>query len=146
MALNIFKKDAEKREVSVQKAKKADGKKPEQKKTEVKEAGVVKGGLKKKEARKGGYDIGTIKFPYITEKAVNLAENDIYVFKVDSNANKTAVKKAVEEAYKVNVEKVTMINTRYKKIGRGRMAGVKKGIRKALVKIKEGQKIEVMPK
>lgn len=146
MALNIFKKNTEKGTVAAEKAKKPAGKKPEQKKTEVKEAKVVKSGSKGHEARKGGYDIGTIKNPYITEKAVNLADKDIYIFKIDNNANKTAVKKAVEEIYKVDVEKVTMINTKDKKIGRGRMSGVKKGFRKALVRIKEGQKIEVMPK
>jgi large subunit ribosomal protein L23 len=147
MALNIFKKNTEKETAAAKKAKEAAGKKPEEKKTEAKkEAKAVKSGSKNREAKKGGYAIGTIKSPYITEKAVNLADKDTYVFRIDNNANKTAVKKAVEEAYKVVVEKVTMINTRDKKVGRGRMSGVKKGFRKALVRIKEGQKIEVMPK
>ncbi|MFA5742523.1 MAG: 50S ribosomal protein L23 [Candidatus Paceibacterota bacterium] len=147
MALNIFKKNTEKETVIAGKVKKSAAKKAEEKKTEAKkEAKVVKNDSKKREAKKGGYAIGTIKSPYITEKAVNLTDKDIYVFRVDNDANKTAVKKAVEEIYKVDVEKVTMINTKGKKIGRGRMAGIKKGFRKALIKIKKGQKIEVMPK
>ncbi len=145
MALNIFKKNTEKGTVSA--GKKPAVKKAADKKTEAKkEAKAVRVDSKNREAKKGGFAIGTIKAPYITEKAVNLTNKDIYVFRIDKNANKTAVKKAVEEIYKVNVEKVTMINTKDKKIGRGRMAGFKRGFRKALVRIKEGQKIEVMPK
>ena len=147
MALNIFKKNTEKNTAPAEKSKKpAEKKSGEKKPVAKKEAKVVKSDLKNHEAKKGGYAFGTIKSPYITEKAVSLTNKDTYVFRIDNNANKTAVKKAVEEAYKVDVEKVTMINTRDKKIGRGRMSGVKKGFRKALVRIKEGQKIEVMPK
>ncbi|MDD4624860.1 MAG: 50S ribosomal protein L23 [Candidatus Paceibacterota bacterium] len=142
MALNIFKKNTDKGVENKAEEKKAEkGKKLAQKK-----AKDVKDGLKKGEAKNKGYEIGTIKIPYITEKAVSLSEKDIYVFKVDKNANKTSVKKAVEEAYKVDVEKVSMANAKRRKTGRGRLAGFKKGFKKAMVKIKKGQKIEVMPK
>lgn len=144
MALNIFKK-TENGEAA-KKAKKSAIKKTAEKDVEAKEIKTVKKEPKSRESQKGGYPIETLKIPYITEKAVNLSEKDFYVFKVSQKANKTAVKKAVEETYKVDVEKITMINTKGKKVGRGRMAGFKKGFRKALVKIKKGQKIEVMPK
>ena len=49
--------------------------------------------------------------PIITEKATNDSEvNNRYTFSVDKKANKIQIKKAVEEAYGVTVEKVRTLN------------------------------------
>jgi large subunit ribosomal protein L23 len=85
-----------------------------------------------------------IKTPHVTEKATLSEEDHQYVFKVFPNANKTEVKKAIEEIYGVKVEKVRIINVPGKKRRRGRIEGWKKGYKKAIVKIKEGQKIEIL--
>jgi len=55
-------------------------------------------------------EMGLLKHALITEKSVNMidAENKI-VFIVDSNANKSKIKKAVEDLYKVKVKKVNII-------------------------------------
>ena len=84
--------------------------------------------------------------PHITEKATNLAEKNRYVFRVWQKANKNEIKKAIEDLYKVNVIDVKIINVPPKERRLGRISGWKKGFKKAIVKIKGGQKIEVMPK
>ena len=51
--------------------------------------------------------------PIITEKATNDSElNNCYSFQVNTKANKIEIKKAVEAAYGVSVEKVRTINVR----------------------------------
>jgi len=84
--------------------------------------------------------------PHITEKATNLAEKNQYVFRVWQKANKNEVKKAIENLYKVKVMDVKIINVPAKRRRLGRISGWKKGFKKAIVRIKEGQKIEIMPK
>jgi large subunit ribosomal protein L23 len=84
--------------------------------------------------------------PHITEKATDLAKENQYVFKVFPKANKNQVKKAVEGLYEVDVLSVKIVKIPAKRRRLGRVSGWKKGFKKAIVKIKEGQKIEVMPK
>lgn len=84
--------------------------------------------------------------PHITEKATNLTEKNQYVFKIDKKANKKEIKKAVEYLYKVKVLDVKIINVPAKRRQVGRISGWKKGYKKAIVRVKEGQKIEVFPK
>jgi large subunit ribosomal protein L23 len=86
-----------------------------------------------------------LKFPHITEKAAFLAEkNNQYVFRVADNANKKEIKKAVEDIFGVEVEKVRIVNIPSKrKIVKG-IEGSKKGYKKAIVQVKQGQKIEIV--
>lgn len=87
-----------------------------------------------------------IKEPHITEKATILAEKNEYVFKVFPKANKPEIKKAIEEMYGVEVEDVRIINVHKKRRRRGRVEGWRKGYKKAIVKVKEGQTIEILPR
>jgi large subunit ribosomal protein L23 len=87
-----------------------------------------------------------LKTPHITEKATLLAEKNQYVFKVWSEANKTEIKKAIENLYGVDVLGVKIINIPRKRRRLGRISGWRKGYKKAIVRIKEGQKIEVLPR
>ena len=84
--------------------------------------------------------------PQITEKATDLAQKNQYVFKVFPKVNKTEIKKAIEDLYKVEVSDVKIINVPKKRRRSGKISGWKKGYKKAIVKIKEGQKIEVLPR
>ena len=84
--------------------------------------------------------------PLISEKETFLEEKGKYVFKVLKRANKTEIKKAVEDLYKVKVEKVNIINTKRKKRRLGRVEGFKPGYKKAIVSLKEGDKIEIVPR
>jgi len=84
--------------------------------------------------------------PHVTEKATDLTEENKYVFKVWPRSNKIQVKKAVEDTYGVNVEAVNIINVPGKKKRLGRSMGWRKGYKKAIVELKEGQKIEILPR
>ena len=85
-----------------------------------------------------------IKNPIISERATQMSHLGKYVFLVDDKATKPEVKKAVEGIYKVNVERVHVINAKPKPI-RGRYPGTKPGYRKAIVTLKEGQKLDILP-
>lgn len=87
-----------------------------------------------------------LKIPHVTEKATRLSEENQYVFKVWPEANKIQTKKAIEDIYGVDVVSVKVINVPRKKRKLGRTEGFRKGYKKAIIKIKEGQKIEIMPK
>ncbi len=86
--------------------------------------------------------------PIITEKATHDSEiNNRYAFEVDSKANKIEIKKAVEAAYGVSVEKVRTINvrpdrkTRYTKSGM--ITGKTNAYKKAMVQVAEGETIDL---
>jgi large subunit ribosomal protein L23 len=84
-----------------------------------------------------------IKMPVITEKVTDATEFNQYCFHVDGRATKTDIKKAVEEIYGVKVTNVTTQNRRerdrtYKY---GKIEG--KTWKRALVRVAEGQKIEL---
>ena len=83
-----------------------------------------------------------IKAPVITEKSNSLASNNVYVFKVDKNANKTQIKQVIESKFKVKVESVNTVNTNAKKRRVGRYTGYTSSYKKAYVKLKEGSTIE----
>lgn len=82
--------------------------------------------------------------PHISEKATYSAQKNQYIFKVSSNYNKKEIGKAVEGVYGVNVLSVNIIKIPSKKRRIGRIQGHKKGYIKAIVKIKENQKIEIL--
>lgn len=104
--------------------------------------GVVKH-IKKTESVLGDR-INALVRPHITEKAAILAEKGTYVFQVAKTTNKTEIAKAIQALYGVmpiRVNIVNLPNTRV--IVRGK-AGVKAGVRKALVTLKKGDKIELI--
>ncbi len=81
--------------------------------------------------------------PWITEKShAGLSENK-YVFRITKDATKQQVKKAIEGFYKVKVEKVAVLNFIPKKRVYGRFEGTKAALKKAIVTLKEGDKIEL---
>jgi len=84
--------------------------------------------------------------PHVTEKATALTEENKYVFKVLPRANKIEIKKAVEDLYGVDVINVRIINVPRRQRRLGRQKGWRKGYKKAIVKIKKGQKIEILPR
>ena len=82
--------------------------------------------------------------PRITEKAYAQNASDKYVFQVAKVATKRSVKQAVEEAYGVTVEDVNIICLPAKRrvFGRAQTVGYKTGVKKAIVKVSAGQRIE----
>jgi len=98
----------------------------------------------KKDKKVGAFSYEAIKQPHISEKASHLSEKDRYIFEVSPNYNKNEVKKAVEGLYNVDVLSVNIVKIPAKKRRLGRTEGFRKGYKKAIVKIKEGQKIEIL--
>lgn len=83
-----------------------------------------------------------IKRPVVTEKSVKLNEASVYVFEVNKDATKDSVKRAVESAFAVTVDSVnTMIARGKSKKNRRGVASAAKKWKKAVVKLKAGQKI-----
>ena len=85
-----------------------------------------------------------LKAPYLTEKVSSImGESNQYAFKVDINATKLQVKKAVEGYFSVDVEDVNIIKVKGKtKRSRYRIRK-KSDWKKAYVKLAQGQSIEV---
>jgi large subunit ribosomal protein L23 len=80
--------------------------------------------------------------PVISEKAFALQETDKYVFHVSPESNKAQIKSEVERLFKVKVVNVQTIRIPGKMKRFGRLFGRRKDIKKAIVTIKKGQKIE----
>jgi len=83
---------------------------------------------------------------HVTEKATDLTKKRQYVFNVSPGANKTEIKRAVEDVYGVDVESVRTIKVPGRERRLGRHKGWKSGYKKAIVKVAEGQEIEILPK
>lgn len=127
MALNIFKrKSSAPKEVK-------EAKKPEVK-------------IEKRSEKKKSLTYGILKSPRITEKATILGDLNQYTFEVGKNANKTEIKKAIEGLYNVDVVSVKVLNVPRKERRFKGKIGWASEIKKSIVKIKQGQKIEVLPR
>ncbi|HOX96275.1 MAG TPA: 50S ribosomal protein L23 [Candidatus Woesebacteria bacterium] len=87
----------------------------------------------------------TIISPVVTEKSYALSALDKYVFRVAPDASKSQIKKAIKDLYKVDVLSINTIKKgarteKSHRTGRHVTSSVEK---KAIVKIKAGQKIEI---
>ena len=85
-----------------------------------------------------------IKAPVITEKSTAIASNEkSYVFKVDAKANKSQIKDAIERIFSVEVESVNTVNVHPKKKRVGKYSGMTNKYKKAIVTLKDGNKIDL---
>jgi large subunit ribosomal protein L23 len=84
-----------------------------------------------------------IKKPLFTEKgsALKESENKLLV-EVGKDANKLEIKKAIEEIFKVKVEKVATIKTHGKWKRYGKSIGKRSDRKKALITLKKGEKLD----
>lgn len=87
--------------------------------------------------------------PMITEKNTLLSEQNKFTFEVHPNATKILIKAAVEDAFGVNVLAVHTLNvkpkakTRMIRRGSGRIHGSSRAVKKAIVTLKDGQRIDI---
>src|SRR3712207_8642554 len=82
--------------------------------------------------------------PVISEKSYNLIESEgQYTFQVDRRANKNQIKRAVESAFEVSVQKVNTTNVKSKPKRQGLTRGRTSTWKKAVVKLAEGERIEL---
>ncbi len=81
--------------------------------------------------------------PRVTEKSGLLSESqNIYTFEVAKNATKYSVGQAIKALYKFTPISVHIVNLPAKKILVRGKPGMKSGVKKALVYLKKGDKID----
>ena len=81
--------------------------------------------------------------PHVTEKSAYLSSLNQYIFDVAPTANRIMIKKAIYDIYGVSPLKVNIINVLGKHVRFGRTAGKTKDWKKAVVTLREGEKINV---
>jgi large subunit ribosomal protein L23 len=82
--------------------------------------------------------------PVITEKSTEqLDRNHAYTFVVDKSANKFEIAQAVETLFNVKVDSVRTMQYRGKERRVGRHVGRRAAWKKAVVKLREGDTIEI---
>lgn len=129
-----------KTEAKVKVADKKETKKPVIKKTEVKKT-VNKSD--KKSDKKNGEAYRFLLRPIISEKATIGAADGKYTFEVSMDANKVAIKQAIQEVYGVKAIAVNVINKRGKNVRFGRKYGRTKNIKKVVITLKKGESIKL---
>lgn len=87
------------------------------------------------------YDI--IRKPVVTEKSMQMMEENKYTFIVDMRANKPEIRKAIEELFKVKVDKVRTTRVKGKPKRLRNSVGRTPDVKKAIVTLSEGEKIEL---
>lgn len=90
-------------------------------------------------------DTLTLSRPRVTEKATFLAgaKNPVYTFEVPKDTTKAEIIKVFRAKYKIDPVKVNIVNLPTKHVFiRGRL-GSKTGVKKALITLKPGEKIEL---
>jgi large subunit ribosomal protein L23 len=81
--------------------------------------------------------------PIVSEKSYAGLEGNTYTFLVDPRANKTEIKEAVQVIWEVRVLAVNTLNRRGKVKRRGYTKGRRADEKRAIVKLAEGDSIEI---
>ena len=81
-----------------------------------------------------------IKRPVITEHSSDLLAAKKYTFEVDTKANKTEIKNAIELIFGVTVEQVNTLNQKGKFKRMGRYGGYRPDRKKAIVQLSDDSK------
>jgi large subunit ribosomal protein L23 len=83
-----------------------------------------------------------VRRPIVTEKALTKKESEnTLCFEVHADANKIAVRAAIEKLFKVKVDEVRVMNNEGKLRRRGRFAGYRSDWKKAYVRLKAGERM-----
>jgi large subunit ribosomal protein L23 len=91
--------------------------------------------------RAGG--LGILSAPHITEKAVAKGEKSVYVFRIPKGTSKIQVRDAVERKFGVHAIDVRIAKSHSKLRRMGRGYGLRPGLIKAVVTLREGEHIEL---
>ena len=86
-----------------------------------------------------------IRKPVITEKATNAIEFNQYTFEVDHRAAKPDIKSAVESMFNVKVIGINTMNPPRRTRRVGKFSGKRSQVKKAIVRLAEGEKIQLFP-
>ena len=86
-----------------------------------------------------------IRRPVITEKATKGLDINQYTFEVDHRAAKPDIKAAVEKMFDVRVVGISTMNPPRKTRRVGRFSGKRAQVKKAVVRLAEGNTIQLFP-
>ncbi len=87
--------------------------------------------------------MNTLLRPRITEKSGIMGESlNVYTFEVSQSATKHSIEKEIKSLYKVTPEKVRIVNLPAKNVLVRGKKGTQSAIKKALVYLKKGDKID----
>ena len=86
-----------------------------------------------------------IRRPLITEKATRALEINQYTFEVDHRPAKPEIKAAVEQLFDVRVIGVSTMNPPRRTRRVGRFAGKRAQVKKAVVRLADGNAIQLFP-
>jgi len=81
--------------------------------------------------------------PVVSEKSYEQIEKNKYTFEVDKNAPKEEIRQAIETIFKVHVTGVNTMKVRGRIKRQGRTSGRTRDWKKAVVTLREGDRIEV---
>jgi large subunit ribosomal protein L23 len=82
--------------------------------------------------------------PVVSEKSYDLIEDqNTYTFVVDPRSNKEEIRDAIEEVFDVTVLRVNTMNRKGKRKRSGYKIGKRKDIKRAVVKLAEGDSIDL---
>ena len=81
--------------------------------------------------------------PVVSEKSYSLIDNNAYTFLVHPDANKTEIRQAVEAIWEVKVVSVNTLNRKGKSKRFRFTTGRRADTKRAVVKLAEGDKIEI---
>lgn len=81
--------------------------------------------------------------PIVTEKSMKISDENKITFMVAKDANKVSVAQAIQEIYHIKPEKVNIVNVHPKIRRVGRYSGKTNAYKKAIVKLPEGQSIDI---
>jgi len=138
-------KGEDKKKKKKEEEKKKSSKKEKASKTKKKKSSSKPKKKKSKISAEGFSKTSNLVQPWITEKAREMEAQGKYTFRVKPEANKSEVKKEVQQRYDVTVTKVNISNTlKRPKQFRG-IQGKREHVKKAIVTLKEGDKIEIFP-
>ncbi len=86
-----------------------------------------------------------IRRPLITEKATKGLDINQYTFEVDHRAAKPEIKLAIEKLFDVKVVGISTMNPPRRTRRVGRFAGKRAQVKKAIVRLAEGNSIQLFP-
>jgi large subunit ribosomal protein L23 len=81
--------------------------------------------------------------PVVSEKSYGGLESNVYTFLVDTRANKTEIKQAIQQIWNVRVVSVNTLNRQGKVKRRRFTQGKRADQKRAIVKLAEGDAIEI---
>ena len=89
--------------------------------------------------------IELVKYPVLTEKSVRLLDVNQYTFDIDVKLTKPQIKNLIQETFQVDVTAVNTHRPPRKKKRLGYTQGYKTSYKRAIITIKRGQSIQILP-